>query len=218
MYGKILGYLRMLFHLLSSKNRRILDGIIDLLIKEQNAPKEKLFVLMVGFSKSGKTTYIENDEKLKKLFKLSTIRIHEVINNKFIFLKDDNTVNGRAYWERQFLTRLVRKKILNKVLSQGIAVINDSANLRKQERTQRLKIAKKYNYKTEIVWVVCKEQTLLKRLKDLDRKLEKEGKKPTWVDLYNNVQKDRFNQPTKEETDKLSIVETDQSISLIMGS
>ena len=201
MYRKVSGFFRMVLHLCSSKNRNTLKKIVFELTNKQDTYKQKVFVLMVGYSKSGKTTLRKNNKMLKKLFNLSTNDIHDQLNREFPFLKDDNTNDGEAYWERQFLTRIIRKRALKKVLSQGFGVVNDSANLNRQERKRWLKMAKGYGYKTWIVWVTCSEYILLKRLREADNKLAASGKKRTWVSLYNNVQKKRFNPPLSREAD-----------------
>jgi len=156
--------------------------------------------MTVGFSKAGKTVLVNKNKKLKGLFNLSTNKIHNCLNQNFQFLKDDNTVNGEAYWERQFLTRLTRRKVLEKVLSQGIGVINDSSNLNRRERKQRLKIARRYSYKVIIIVVNCSEGVLLSRLQRFDDELATSGKKRTWINLY-AIQKERYNPPLKNEAD-----------------
>jgi hypothetical protein len=58
--------------------------------------KEKTFVMMMGL-KIGKTYVVENNSSLRNFYRVSTDKIHDLINNNFDFLKDDNRVNGRAY-------------------------------------------------------------------------------------------------------------------------
>jgi predicted kinase len=203
MYRKILGVLRLFFHLLNANFRDKIAEIVNILVNDQPAIKEKVFVLMVGYSKVGKTSFVNKNERLKTFFNISTNSIHNLLNNTFAFLKDDNTVYGSAYWERQYLTRIVRKRLLNEALKKGFAVVNDSANLNRKERKARLKIAKRYGYETIIVWVTCPEEELLARLQKADNELILNGQKPAWVNLYTEVQKNRFDPPLDNEADTI---------------
>jgi predicted kinase len=201
MYRKILGLFRLFFHLLNADNRSTIRKIVDELLNGQPTIKQKTFVMMVGYSKSGKTSYVKKNEKLKGFFNLSTNSIHDLLNNKLGFLKDDDTIYGNAYWERQYLTRIVRKRTLKKAFSNGLAVVNDSANLNRKERRKRLSMAKRYSYETVILWVTCPEDELLNRLQKADDELTSNGKKPVWVNLYKYVQKERFDPPLEREAD-----------------
>jgi len=203
MYRKILGVLRLFFHLLNANFRDKIAEIVNILVNDQPAIKEKVFVLMVGYSKVGKTSFVNKNERLKTFFNISTNSIHNLLNNTFAFLKDDNTVYGSAYWERQYLTRIVRKRLLNEALKKGFAVVNDSANLNRKERKARLKIAKRYGYETIIVWVTCPEEELLARLQKADNELILNGQKPAWINLYTEVQKNRFDPPLDNEADTI---------------
>lgn len=203
MYRKILGVLRLFFHLLNANFRDKIAEIVNILVNDQPAIKEKVFVLMVGYSKVGKTSFVNKNERLKTFFNISTNSIHNLLNNTFVFLKDDNTVYGSAYWERQYLTRIVRKRLLNEALKKGFAVVNDSANLNRKERKARLKIAKRYGYETIIVWVTCPEEELLARLQKADNELILNEQKPAWVNLYTEVQKNRFDPPLDNEADTI---------------
>jgi|GEM_PF-1614699 len=203
MLRKLLGFLKTYLHLYTPDNTNRLDKVISDLVGCQPQIYKKIFVMTVGYSKSGKTTLIKHNKTLSSLFRLSTTDIHDRLNAEFSFLRDDNTVNGRAYWERQYLTRIVRKKVLRKVFAQGIGVINDSANLSRYERKERLSIAKKNGYKTIIVWVVCDEKELIKKLEEADDLLAESGKEKTWLRLYQEVQKKRFNPPLCVEADEV---------------
>jgi len=170
--------------------------------------KEKTFVMMTGFSKSGKTYFVENDPYLRNFYRISTDKIHDLINNNFDFLKDDNRVNGRAYWERQYLTKIVRKRLVDEALKEGIAIVDDSCNLSKYLREKNINKAKKHGYKTMLVWVLCSEPELLERLNQADKENIKSGKKEAWDSLY-KMQKQIFyrgNEPDRREADEFIVV------------
>lgn len=209
MYQKLLGIVRLVAHAFVPGNWYKLKNVVEKLLDRPNVPKGKVFVMFVGFSKSGKTTYLSNSKELKGFFKVSSSAIHDLINVTFSFLKDDNTTKGRAYWERQYLTRIIRELVLKKAFAKGLSVVSDSANLRRSERGKRLALAKKFGYTTKIVHVSCSEQVLLKRLQMLDAELVGAGKKPTWVALYKDVQKPRFEGIISSEADYCETINID---------
>ena len=207
-FYKAIGFVRLVVHFLSPKNRRVLNETISYLMNGEDYKKEKTFVMMTGFSKSEKTYFVENDPYLRNFYRISTDKIHDLINNNFDFLKDDNRVNGRAYWERQYLTKIVRKRLVDEALKEGIAIVDDSCNLSKYLREKNINKAKKHGYKTMLVWVLCSEPELLERLNQADKENIKSGKKPTWDSLY-KMQKQIFyrgNEPDKNEADEFIVV------------
>ncbi len=211
LYRILLGLFMFGSHQLQPEVKGKLNQIVETLFESaKDRPKAKVFIMMVGFSQSGKHWLIERHLILNQLFCVHTDPIHELLDNHFKFLQDDKTVEGEAYWERQFLTHVIKEKILEKVFSEGLAVLNDSSNLKKEERKRSLVLAKRFGYKTIIIWVVCSETTLLSRLKKADIKKVNEGDRPAWVELYQKVQRTRFNQPTKNEVDELLIFNSEK--------
>jgi len=69
---------------------------------------------MVGYSNSGKTYYIENIAHIKDYLSIETNVIHDILNQEFEFLQDDKTIDGFAYWNRQYLTKVVKDMIFQK--------------------------------------------------------------------------------------------------------
>jgi predicted kinase len=208
LFSKIIGVIRLIIHLANPKHRRILKEVTHSLTNDKDYKREKTFVMMVGLSKSGKTYVVENNSSLRDFFRVSTSKIHDLINENFNFLKDDNSVNGKAYWERQYLTRMVRKRLINQALKEGIAIVNDSCNLRKPPRKKDLYKAKKFGYQIVLIWVLCSESELLKRLQEADEKSIRNGGKPVWISLHEMQEKifNNKNRPDKNEADRLVLV------------
>lgn len=205
MQRKVLGVLRFFYHFCFRKYRSSLHRVVEHL-SPKGCSKDKKFVLTVGFAKSGKTTFIKSTPSLSKYFCISSVEIHKVLNDTFDFLHDDKTIEGFAYWERQVLTWLVRRKLLEISLKQGCNIINDSANLIFSARRTLLRLAKGYGYHTTIIYVVCSEKLLIERLSLEDDAAEKSGKKRVWVDLY-FLQKKMLTIPNPSEADTLIIYE-----------
>jgi len=199
---KITGFLRLQKHLAKYQSQQAVKEIVDSYFNGKRYSEDKTYVMMVGLSKSGKTYIVENNSILREYFKISTNLIHNTINARFPFLKDDNTVGGKGYWERQYLTGIIRERVLMRAFSLGIPIVSDSCNLSRKDRKKRLAQAKAFDYVTVIIRVRCPSVIHLKRLKDADEENIAKGEKPTWVDLYVN-QKDRFHEPNAMECDDL---------------
>lgn len=164
---------------------------------------KRRFVMLVGFSKSGKETLRTHNESLNRAARVDTDVIHMHLNLYIDKLQDDYTVNGKAYWARQFLTRYVRQRAFEYLFFRGHRVLSESCNLTREERIERIALAREYGYETVIIWIQCPEEILLERLKDEDDQLIACGKLPTWRNLYHNVQKVRFERPLPDEADEL---------------
>ncbi len=202
----LIGFIMSQVRRLSPKIKYQINKITRVLLSNiEDKPKGKNFVMMVGFTHAGKHTFIEQHPQLKHWSRVDTDLIHNLLNKNFHFLRDDNTVKGPAYWQRQDLTRIVSKKILEQLFKKGLSVINDSCNLKKDERAKRLTLAKKFGYRTVIIWVFCSEEELLNRLQKADKNNEHQNLKPVWVDLYLKVQKERFHPPEHSEANQLII-------------
>lgn len=189
--------------LFSPHIRKRVKRVAEDLFNEQRkiSPKERVLYLLIGFTHAGKTTVINKDPAWSKCFRISTGKIHPLLNERLIFLQDGMTITGRAYWYRQFLTRMVRKQMMRMAMKEGLAIVNDSGNLKLRERKPKLAFAKRNGYDRTIIWVRCSEEELLRRLKEAD---SKKGD-TTWQDLYFKIQKPRFNPPSPNEAESLLI-------------
>jgi predicted kinase len=211
---KAVGIWRVLLHLLSGSNRRKLRKVIADLLVEKEYPKIKTLFLMVGYTMSGKTWFIEHNLTLSQYFVISSRKIHAIINGVFPFLKDDNTVGGYAYYERQYLTSYVRYMVLRSALTKGIAVIADSANLASSKRAVQIDLARKFGYKAKIIYVECPTAILLNRIDRADADLVASGGKPVWFDLYYDTQIELFDEVSSREADQYIKVSGDQPSTL----
>jgi len=141
--------------------------------------------------------------ELRQFFRIDTTAIHHRLHAQFDWLRDDFTVHGPAHQDRQDVTRLVRRRLLDQALAMSLAIVNDSANLERKNRVEILGKAKASGYETIIIWVQLDEARLLKRLHELDQDSLSRSQKPAWVDLYEAVQKPRFEPPEANEADRL---------------
>lgn len=199
---QIVSFVRLRKHLANYDSQQTLNEIVKAHFNGKKYPEDPTFVMMVGLSKSGKTHIVQNNSLLNEYFNISSGNTHEIINDRFPFLQDDNTTTGKSYWERQMLTKIIRERVFMKALSMGIPIVSDSCNLSRRDRSKRLSQAKAFDYYTVIIRVKCPQKIHLQRMEDADEENISRGEKPTWVSLYHS-QKGRFEEPTIAECDDL---------------
>jgi predicted kinase len=181
---QIEGAVRAFFYLRSPKVQRALNEVVrEIRDGMWNRSERRVLVVMAGMSLSGKTTLVDSHPQLRKCWRIRTRDIHDLLNRKFDFLRDDNSVRGRAYWIRQFLTEVVRREVLHRALQQGIAIVLDSCHLTRRERVVRYRLAKRYGYHVVIIFVECPWMTLLSRAIEADNLSVARGGKRVWKDL-----------------------------------
>lgn len=177
---------------------------------------KQVFIMIVGFSRSGKTTLANKIiARFPSLTKIDADLIHDFLNSTYPVFKDDNTVDGTAYKMRRKTTKKIQGALASSLLEAGHSVLLDSCNVKKDIRDKIFSIVKELNrdITTIIVRHKIDEKTLYKNIRKADQ--EKGG--TIWKDLYEKVQKPEFNEPTKNEADRLLIHEdnTDEIIAKI---
>lgn len=71
-----------------------------------------------------------------------------------------------------------------------------------------MSIPRQHGYTTTIIHVTCPEATLLKRLERADADNAARGEEATWVRLYRDVQRPRYEPPLRTEADELTEIRT----------
>lgn len=174
---------------------------------------DKYLFATVGFTHVGKTTAARGlIEKFPGLVNVESNLIHNVVNNAFPELKDDNTVTGSGYWLRNVITDEIRAEMIRNLCQDGWWIINDSSNLTSVERQSRIQVPKQFDYRTVLLWLNLPEEVILERLRAADEEAVQQGNKPAWLDLYNNVQKPRLEEPMAGETDFLLMFTKNEGI------
>lgn len=216
---KVLAFLLFFFDVYLSdpnKNSVALKSIMDKVFVacSEFAEKRRCLVLLVGFSGSGKSTFSKSAEAVR-YFKIDTNLIHDELNANFTFLQGEDVVNSVNYWRRQFLARLIKSRLLLRAMSEGLAILDDSCNLSKHDRSSKVWIAVDNGYSVDIKHVTCEKDELLVRLEKRDDLLIASGKKPVWLDLYYNVQLPRYAPPTPDEIDgKIYVYDTSTRVNV----
>lgn len=165
----------------------------------------QVFVMLNGFSKSGKTVLAERICQTfpRTIVRIDSATIHDFLNSKYDIFKDDNSIFGSAFKLRDKSTKALQDAIIDVLVTNGVNVILDACNSKAEKRERIINKIKHLspNCKTMIISIDVDEVNLLKRLNDLDDESEASGNKRVWVDLYQKVQKPSFSAPKIDEAD-----------------
>lgn len=162
----------------------------------------KLFITTVGFTHSGKSVLVQQlKRRLGHLIGIESKELHNIVDSKFPEIYDDNSNFGEGYWLKQTIVREIRNYLIDELCQQGWWIVNDSASLSISEREDTFRSPRKYGYKTVLLWLNLPENALMERLKNADREEVAKGYKPFWVDLYEKIQKPRFEEPGQGEAE-----------------
>jgi predicted kinase len=140
---------------------KALGKAVALSLPREEHLREKLLLIMVGYSGSGKSTFIERHPKARQMAVISSIRIHDKLNELIPQLRDDKSTKGYAYITRQLLTWVVRRRLLKLYFAEGAAVVSDSCNLRRADRRYWIRMARKWDYRVVEVHVVRRRTEIL---------------------------------------------------------
>ncbi len=165
--------------------------------------KNQIFIMMVGFSQAGKSTLAKKIAKEFDLVRIDSDSIHDFLNKTYKVFQDDKTIKGKSYDLRQKLTYEIKEDLIKELIKNGNSIILDSCNLSKISRSELLKLVKKIqkNITTIIVFVNIPELILYKNLRQADKNKKLRGQKTAWLDLYEKLQKNKLDKPSKNEAD-----------------
>lgn len=163
--------------------------------------------MMVGFSRSGKSTLSKKILKAlpDQFIRIDSDPIHNFLNKTYSVFRDDNTIKGKSYELRQKATKAIHNALSKVLLQNGFSIILDSCNLSREKREKIIDDIRKVNkdIKTIIIYNEMPESQLYKNLRKADQRLIKRKAKPAWVDLYEKIQKPKFEKPEKIEANYL---------------
>jgi len=170
---------------------------------------QQTFIMLSGFSRSGKSTLAK---KIIDLFpdrftKIDSDTIHSFLNTAYPVFKDDNTVDGKSYELRQKATKTMHNALVGVLLAEGHSILLDACNLLREKRQGILDKITAVN--SDIVSIIIynkiSEEQLYKNLRKDDQALAEKGEKPAWVDLYEKIQKPKFEMPNANEVKHLLV-------------
>lgn len=178
---------------------------------------KQIFIMLVGFSRSGKTTLADKIIKaLPELTKIDSDSILEFLTKTYPIFQDDNSITGTSYQLRQISNKYMQIGLISALLENGHSVLLDSCNIKMDIRKKILAKAKKANTNIQTIIIRHKidETILYKNIKMADDSLASDH---NWQDVYEKIQKPNFDEPKKDEADYLLLHEnnTEQIISEI---
>lgn len=193
-------------HLRQPEIRQSLQDIADdvvIKLAPLTTPRSRQYVILVGYSQSGKTRLVLNHPVLSTYARLTTLDLHNRLNARLACLRDDTSVDGPAYWERQFLTRWLRHKIERKLLALGVSIVSDSCNLERRNRVAQIRAAQAAGYRVTIINVFCDPVTHARLLVQADDQRAEAGQPRTWWRLNQRIQQPRLQMPDLTELDTI---------------
>jgi predicted kinase len=199
----MLGYLRFRWHWFRTQQ---IFGYRSPLREAVNTEASRItssyrsFTMIMGLSKSGKTTLTRNAAWLRNSYVIRTDLIRSWLHSHYPFLRDDGTITSPAYWARQYWTQEARWSELSYLFRQGGNVVSDSCYLNRRERQKVLLAAKSMGYSTTLVIVECDQVVRDARIAQADMELIAKGKNPYWHELYCR-QKAHLQYPASWEAD-----------------
>lgn len=165
----------------------------------------QLFIMLVGFSQSGKTTLAKKiqTEFSDKFIRIDSNSIHDFLNKNYPIFQDDQTVSGQSFELRQKTTKAIQQALIETLPLEGYSLILDACNLHKDKRKRILSKIKEINKDivTIILQVQIPEEKFYQNLKKADQIKRAKGEKLVWLELYEKVQKKNFIEPQKGEAD-----------------
>lgn len=212
----LLGAIRLVWHFAFAKNRKILKEVVKELSNVENATKNKILIMSVGLSNSGKSTTLPllTKEYFPEniFFKIISNNIHDKINGRFKFLQGKDVVGNSVFWERQFLTMLIRKKIMKTITEYGYDILNDSCNAKRRQRKEYMAFAKKKGYTTIIAWMNKEDADILALMRSKAKEIGTPEALKLYKDLF-GLQKKRYDAPFSYEADRtFAYVATDKGL------
>lgn len=169
----------------------------------------QLFVMLVGFSGSGRSTLAKDiTENFPNRFTIIDVKdIHTFLNTTYPVLQDDNTIHGESFDLRQKISGDLELTLVKSFIESNKSIIYDASNLAREKRDKVIETVKKLNPEITIIIVNIQigEELLLNELQSRDEAAVKNGLKAPWIELYEKVQKSKYEAPSADEADALIV-------------
>lgn len=163
------------------------------------APRSRIFVVMVGLTQSGKTTFADNHPQLYRFARVNSAVTHQALNGRLGHWNLDQSDRSSGYDSRHNLEQRIRLELLERAFQSGVAVVDDSCNLRRGWRRRIIALARSYGYRTALIWMDWSEHLLLERVCSLSA--ESNGSWPAWTlwALQNQYHDRPYDSPEADE-------------------
>ena len=161
---------------------------------------KQCLILVIGHNASGKTML---SNRILKHFNINRVNgddVRDFLISKIHYYSDMHYSypNPKIKSANKVVTTF-REELIRELLSQGESVLVDGGGITKESRKKYMELKKISSQKiiTVIIELDVEEKILLQRLKHRD----KSNKNHRWIDLYNDIRKDKYEEVTNDEAD-----------------
>ena len=171
---------------------------------------EQCLILVVGHNASGKTMLSNEMIKHFNINRVNGDDIRDFLISKIHYYSDTHYSypNPKINSANKVVT-IFREELIRELLSQGESVLVDGGGITKESRKRYLKLKKISSRKiiTVIIESDIEENILLQRLKHRD----KSNRNHRWVDLYDDIRKEKYEEVTNDEANHVLKFNQDNS-------
>lgn len=168
---------------------------------------KQVFIMLVGFSRSGKTTLADKIIKeIPELIKIDSDSILEFLTKTYPIFQDGDAINGKSYKLKQISNKYMQMGLISALLENNYSVLLDSCNIKMDIRKKILYKVKESgaDIQTIIIRHKINEDVLYENIRKADDGF---GGSNNWKEMYEKVQKPNFDEPIKDEVDYLLLHE-----------
>lgn len=168
---------------------------------------KQVFIMLVGFSRSGKTTLADKIIKeIPELIKIDSDSILEFLTKTYPIFQDNDSVNDKSYKLKQISNKYMQMGLISALLENDYSVLLDSCNIKMDIREKILRKVKETNTNTQTIIIRHKinETLLYENIRKADDGFSTSN---NWKDIYEKIQKPNFDEPIKDEVDYLLLHE-----------
>lgn len=188
--------------LIRPRGRRDVAAVIDgIYAAQQSALRAPEFVMLVGYSKTGKSTLRTGHPLLQQYVHLDDEEIFGQVNPRFQWATTDQSFFGPMYFPRRVVIMLALVRLLVRYFERRQPVVLDICIYTPMWRQLFFRLAQLFGYRRTIVHVHCDATEHLRRLRLADARRIASGLEPYFERNFLDIQVPRYVPPVAGEAD-----------------
>ena len=175
---------------------------------------KQCLILVIGHNASGKTML---SNRILKHFNINRVNgddVRDFLISKIHYYSDMHySYPNPKIKSANKVVNIFREELIRELLSQGESVLVDGGGITKESRKRYLELKNISSRKviTVIIELDIEENILLQRLKHRD----KSNRNYRWVDLYDDIRREKYEEVTDDEADYVLKLNQDNSDAII---